>query len=278
MVEIEGQSGPSSFPPASRAHRVRLEIPERVAEAALDQGASASSELRARIRTVADRAEAVQLAACRLTRAIDALEAIEQGLFFALEAAREALQAQTLPEEAVRALQSQVDLALGGVDWESTHASFGGLSLFTGSLSIECGEEKVDLPALSTASLGGSWVTSMAAEYLDTGEIEYSQSVASVIDGGPNCLEQHADGAVMALSAGIEHVRALRDELQGFNESMVLPAAGEIAVALANVIASRTTPESLSEAAALLEDMTGEITGDMAGGQIDGRGLLELLG
>jgi len=276
-VEIQGQSVPSDFR-ITHPGEIRFDIPRHLYRAASEEtGTVLAGGLRARLKNLADRAQKVQLAACRISRALDALGRIEQSLSFALEAAHEARQARTLPAGALEALQSQVDLSIGGADWEATGASFGGNRLFSGAVRIECGGQDVQLPALSAASIGGNWVTSMAAVRVETGEIEYSQSVASVFSGGPNCLEQCAEGAVMALSAGLDHVRGLAARLQRFHETAILPAAGELAVALANAVASETAPGNLDEAAALLEKMGGEARDPRAEGIGDGGGLFELL-
>lgn len=278
MVEIQGQPVPSQLRASGVPRRIQFDIPEglRTKAAGVDKGPS--DGIRAGVRRIADTAEGVQLAACRLCEALEALGRIGESLEFALEAAREALQARTLPGSALEGLQNQVDLALTGIDWKAESASFAGGDLFTGGAGIECRGERLELPALSCASLGGNWVGSMAALRVETGEIEYSQSVASVLAGGPNSLEQWANGAVMALSAGLEHVKSISGGLQEFYESRIMPAAGELAVALANVLASAPGPQNLEQAWALLDGIGGEMDEGSTGAAADGRGLLELLG
>ena len=276
-MEIQGQSVPSQLRASDVPQRIQFDIPEGLRGKEAPGETGPSGDLRAGVRRIADTAQEVQLAGCRLCEALDTLGRIGESLEFALEAAREAQQTQTLPSSVIEGLQGQVDLALTGIDRQAESASFAGGELFTGGADIECGGERLDLPALSCASIGGNWVGSMVALRVETGAIEYSQSVASVLAGGANSLEQWADGAVSALSAGLEHVRSISGTLREFYDSRIMPAAGELAVALANILASESSPQNLEQAWALLDGISGEMNEGSALAAADGRGLLELL-
>jgi hypothetical protein len=235
------------------------------------------SILRTRVMEIRARAEGLQQAACRACAAIDAVSAMEEALAFALEAAREARYARTLPTALLARLQAEVDLAISSVDWHARDAAFGGRELFRGGESVELEGHRVELPHLSTERIGGNWVARGEPWRIDTGAVEYSQSIASVGTGGANSLELWPEGAAMALEAGLSQMRETRSVLDEFYRSKVLPGIGELAVTLSNAIAAESVNAGFEEAAALLKDV-GKNLADILPKSGDGKGILKLLG
>lgn len=262
MSEIEGRgacgagaSGGASLPRIEMVRHLR-----KVAETITSRGGKAESHpLRLRLGEIGARAEELQHAAGEAGHAVDALSAMEDTLYFALEAAREARGARTLPGEVLEELQKQVDLAVTGLERCCREAAYRGSELLRGGRAIQVGGENFQLPRLSAAGIGGNWVAVSDGSGVSTGEVEYSQSVASVLSGGPNCLERSADGAAMSLESGIEQVSRLRAAVEDFCERTIVPAVGELAVTLTNALACESAPGSFEEAARLLEQVKDDL-------------------
>ena len=232
---------------------------------------------RRRIMAIGSQAQLLQQAACKTCAALETITAMQEALSFALDAAREALTTRSLPTAALLNLQKQVDLAVNALDWQADCAAFGDCRLFDGDTRIEYKSQRVDLPRLSSVGIGGGWVRSVAFDHLDTGGGEYSQCVASVLDGGPNCLAQWAGGAARALGAGLEFLEKLKSRLDGFYAGTVQPAVGELAVALSNAVATEFEPQGLQEAMAMLAVVKRDLESKPLTGTTDSQGVLELL-
>lgn len=275
MASVHGQSIPSGIPPLSGPVRGDVDALTRLrkdAGAARLAGEAEPGSLRARVLEIGVRAESVQHAASAARTALSALGSMEEALLFALEAASEAKSAITAPDADLDVLQKQVDLAISCVDGHAQGACFGGEELFGGGGCIVVGQERLELPVLGSVLIGGS-------PDAQEGGVEYSQSVASAASGGPSSLEHWADGAALALEAGLGQVRELRATVDGFYSGKVLPAVGAIAVSLANALATETDNENLESATALLAEIRSELAtgggGEAAVG--DGKGVLRLL-
>lgn len=281
MAPLQGRPISSGIGPTQSASRPEIDVLHRLQKAAEATRAQAKegSSLRVRILQIGVEAEKIQHAACSASEALERLGSMEETLSFALDAAREARNVRTLPVAVLENLQKQVDLAVSCVDCHAQQASFSGSRLFRGGSSIEVGRERFELPSLSSRYIGGNWVSSASPWQVDTGEVEYSQCVASVATGGPNSLEQWADGAANALEAGLAHLGRLRGSLEAFYNANVLPAVSELAVTLANAVATDFKTEGFEEATALLAEIGSELgaagPGTAAGGE--GKGVLRLL-
>ncbi len=232
--------------------------------------------LRAKIMEIGRSAEAVQLAAGVVCRAVDALEQMERALAFALDSALEARSARSLPEAAVEQLQGQVDLAINTVDRVASEASFGGRRLFVGRPV-----GGVTLPRLSAAAIGMRKVSDVLAPTpgdCSTRPADYSQSVASAGSGGPNSLANWAAGAAMVLSGGAREVATLRRQLVDFYNNSVVRSVKDIAVSISNAIAATSQPHDVEEAMRLVEEAHGAFNEDAPGPDVlSGEGLLRLL-
>ncbi len=279
MAEIQGGAIPPHMEPTPGISHVELEFLRRLAGTVQSNGTEQprTGVLRTRVMEIRARAEGLQQAACRACAAIDAVSAMEEALTFALEAAREARHARTLPTALLERLQAEVDLAISSIDWHARGAVFGGGELFRGGEYVELEGHRVELPRLSVEHIGGNWVGSGEPWRIETGAVEYSQSIASVGTGGANSLELWPEGAAMALEAGLSQLRETRGALEGFYRSKILPAIGELAVALSNAIAAESANSGFEEAAALLEDVGRNLT-DILPKSGDGKGILKLLG
>ncbi len=283
MADLQGKPVSSSVTPTHAALRPEQDLLGRLREAAETVQSSKNENqdagpLRARILEIGMQAQKVQRAACAVSEAISRLASMEETLLFALEAAQEAKAARTLPAEVVDRLQAQVDLALNCVDYHARNAAFGGEKLFSGNVSIEMGNERLELPALSSGRIGG-WRGDAAFARAESGAVEYSQSVASVASGGPNSLAQWAHGAAMALEAGLRQVRRVKNSVETFYNENVLPEVGGLAVTLANALATGSRGESFDEATALLSQVRDELqqSGLDPATLGDGKGVLQLL-
>ncbi len=280
MAEIQGQPIPPHIEVTPGILHAEIELLGKIATAARagkSVGEPQADHLRGRVLEIGARAEGLQKAACRARAAVDALSEMENALAFALEAAREARHARTLPTALLARLQTQVDLAICCVDWHGRSASFGGSALFTGGQRIEVEGDGVDLPRLSAEHIGGDWVARGEPWRVETGEVEYSQSIASVGTGCANSLENWPEGAALALESGLAQVRRAKADVEGFYESKVLAAVRELAVTLSNAIAAEPSGASLDQAAALLEAAGSDLT-DVVNRNGDGKGILRLLG
>ncbi|MCD6405812.1 MAG: hypothetical protein J7M19_08290 [Planctomycetes bacterium] len=284
MADLQGKPVSPRVTPTPGALRPELDLLGHLREAAEaaqppeDEGQEASP-LRARVLEIGMRAQKVQRAACAASEAMSRLALMEETLLFALEAAREARAARTLPAAVIDGLQTQVDLALNCVDCHARSAAFGGEMLFSGSVSIEMGDQHLELPSLSSGHIGGGWRGDAVFAAVHSGTVEYSQSVASVSSGGPNSLAQWADGAAMALEAGLSQLQRIKGSVEAFYNEKVLPEVGALAVTLANALATGSGGESLDEATALLSHVRDELQQSGLGQATlgDGKSVLRLL-
>lgn len=251
-------------PPRSYGHAVLKNISalKGTLENVESRKGTAGKELCARIREIGTEAEGVQVAAGSTCRALDALASIEEALVFALDAASEARDARSLPEDALLELQKQVDLAVNCVDAFAEEASFGKRQLFCGESRVESSRQRLHLPRLSSETIGDVSVSGamprLKAEW-PVAKVEYSKSVASASCGGPNCLMFWADGATTVLSAGVEQVRAMQETLSEFYHSEVLPSVKDLAVTVANALASEFRVEDAEEVTRLLQSLRREM-------------------
>jgi len=239
------------------------------------------ASLRAGMMEIADRAERLQQGACAALEAGRALGEIREALVFALEAAREAKHARTLPPDALQGLQDQVDLALTSVDGVAKGAKFSGRQLLGGGFAIEAGGGRLELPSVSSHNLGGAKVGFLGEPNAapTAGSVEYSQSIASVGGGGPNSLTVCADGAVDALEAGLAEVRALEASVERFYGERILPQAADLAVSVANAIASVPGRDDLEAVISLLVEVKADFQklGGRGAAASNGREVLRLL-
>jgi len=259
MTDIGGQNIipgiPKSFPVgdvSKKTAKLAGKVPERVDAGLLPQAPQTS--LRARLIEISVRAEAVQRSAGAIRKALEALSSIEDTIRFARDAAEEARSARGLPDGAVSTLQGQVDLAINCVDCLASKAQFGGQDLFTGDCCLEVDGERVRLPRLSSQTLGTT--AGMGWDYaFRAGRVEYSQSIASASSGGPNSLAFWADGATEALAAGLDRVQELKGALERFYEKQILPRVSDLAVTMANALASDSREGDLDR----VMEMLGEV-------------------
>lgn len=253
MTQIQGSAGTPGFTGHAAGHAEpgvvgrlgnsleRLRLPEM----------SDTPSLRYRISEIGDRAREVQIAAGTAHQAIDTLTAVEQALVFALDPAREARDARSLPEAALSEMQKQVDLAINAVDGLAGAATFAGQAMFDGSGALGVSSRRLELPRVSSQTLGAA----------GAGAVDYSRSVASAGNGGPNSLTSWADGAVTVIEGGLEQVRRMRDAIDGFYTQAVLPAVTDIDVMLANALATNSRADKLDDAISLLAGMAGDVAG-----------------
>lgn len=250
------------------------------------------ARLRALVDEIASRAESIQRNACAACEAASALALMEEALVFARDAAEEARGAASLPVEVLDMLQKEADLAILTVDWLARQATFGGAGLFTGKFAIEAEDERFGLPAISSCHLGGARGDTFAPRVADAARacgVQYSQSVASVLDSGPNSLATWACGAADILTGAVDEVRHLRGRLEEFYRGRVLTAVGNIAVTAANALAMAPRDVGIEEVRAALEHVrqdlartgvargTGGTATGAAGAGAAGRGVLCLL-
>ena len=102
MAEFKGEMSPSAAGAGPSSIRPEIDAIHRLrAVVSTQSGPVESDALRTRVMEVGVRAELLQQAACKTCAAIDALTSMEESLLFALDAAREAMQARSLPAGAL---------------------------------------------------------------------------------------------------------------------------------------------------------------------------------
>lgn len=215
----------------------------------------ADAAFRARLREIGVSAQQAQVAAGTAWRAQETLSAIQQAMNYALDVAREARDAQSLPDEALASMQKQIDLAISTVDGLAGAASFAGRQLFDGSTTLEVGGKRLELPKVSSSSIGSCRVRPVSdAETADVagGTVDYSKSIASAGSGGPNSLSFWAGGAVTALEDGIRQIQRCAAAVQGFRAATIDSAVNSVDVMLANAVAAGSQGAGLDAVVTLL--------------------------
>jgi len=214
---------------------------------------------RAELADISTSVLAVQRSAGAVRKALATLEEIDAAMVFALDAAQEATAARSLPGRVVDALQFQLDLAINCIDAAASRASFGESLLFDGAFSLDAGDRQAALPRVSTLDLGSAGTPGMDSWGAHETSVQYSQSIASAASGGPNSLADCADGAARAFAAGLARVREIRQALTAFHEEAIVPRARELAVTLANTVASGSGTGSIDEATKVLSAVRREL-------------------
>lgn len=261
MTDMRGPSVSPNTPTGPLPSRVESRGPRRPAAAPPVGSAPAQEgqlDTRALFAQISARALSVQRCASAARKAIETLGQIEDAFVFALDAAKEAETARSLPEEAVSSLQAQLDLAVSCVDCVASRATYADKAIFAGDFALEVDSERYEVPQLSSRALGGSASAGGAWASYGVG-LQYSQSAASTVSGGPNSLLVWAGGAANALAAGLAKVREVRQGLEAFYENKIVPRVAALAVALANGVASETNAGSLAEATSILGEIRREL-------------------
>jgi hypothetical protein len=281
MTDMRGPSVSPNTPSGPLPPRLDARSPRKSPETPRPEQIPAQEgqfDTRVLLAQISSRALAIQRSASAARKAMETLGQIEDAFVFALDAAREAQTARSLPEEALSALQSQVDLAVSSVDCVASWTAYGDRAIFGGDFALEVDSEKFGMPRLSSRDLGGNASAGGAWASYGVG-LPYSQSVASTMSGGPNSLLVWAGGASDVLAAGLAKVREVRRDLEAFYENAIVPKVAALAVALANGVASATNAGNLSEATSILGEVRRELqkTPYGAGGIKRADGVLRLL-
>jgi len=248
---------------------------------ALEPAASSGDPaLRARLAEIGARAQKLQVTAGAAWQATEALSNMEQALSFALDTAREARDARSLPEAALAQMQKHVDLAINTVDGLAAEAAFGGRKLFDGGMTLDAGGKTLGLPKISSSSIGSSRARLSDAETLDVeaASIDYSKSVASAGAGGPNSLSFWADGAVTVLEDGIKQIERLRGGIEEYRGGAINPAVNDIDVMMSNALATEPHGADLEQIVALLADVKKDLGAEATSlAAPNGEGVIKLL-
>ncbi len=281
MTDIRGDQLHSTSAPGAPFDRVEMRGAPHASSApsAASPGDKLLSfnSIRVEMLRIAERAESLQKNAGVVRTAIETLGRMEDTIRFALDAATEAVTARSLPDGAVKALQNQLDLAVHNLDHTISMAVAAGAPLFSGDFEITLDQETLSLPRLGAHLLGGlSGFESFSSAAADA--VPYSQSIASAASGGPNSLACCCDGAAGALRAGLEKIRDIKGSLERLYRERILPGVSDIAVTMANALASQHSRDDLDEVYALIADVRMEFDEEpLAGDSARAQSVLRLL-
>ena len=132
----------------------------------------------------------------------------------------------TLSDDERAAIQLQIDSNIQAVDRMAASAGFNGISLFSGDTSLSYGDASVDLPSISSYTLGETEIDGT------------TYTLSNVISGGG--LEGDASSGSLVISAAIMEIANLRGSIGAYQRSAIESGIAVTQVAIENTAAAES--------------------------------------